>query len=49
MWQLRHNTDRTFLAEPHYAPLSALVLYINTVLTHPKKTAGFRGFVSVQT
>ena len=40
MWQLRHNTDGRSSQKPHCSLLSQPVLYINTVLTNPKKGAG---------
>src|SRR5215203_4112390 len=42
MWRLRFNTDGRSSALPHGALLSAPILYKNTVLTNPMKTAGFR-------
>jgi integron integrase len=42
MWRLRFNTDGRSSALPHGALLSGPILYTNTVLTNPMKTAGFR-------
>src|SRR4029453_4858087 len=39
MWRLRHNTDGRSSAKPHCALLLALILYKNTVLTNPMKSA----------
>ncbi len=42
MWQLRHNTDGRSSPDPLCALLSAPILYKNTVLTDPMKSADFR-------
>ena len=42
MWRLRFNTDCRSSPDPHCALLLVPILYKNTVLTNPMKSAGFR-------